>query len=135
MCFNIFLKVIPLSLKQLLLFCLYLQFKYIYFIILCWFLPYIMNMYVRSLLNLPPSHPSPLGCNRAPDLSSLCIQQISTGYLILHMVIRMFQCYSICPTLSSPHPPNPLVCLYFQINFRIIWSNSRKILLGCDVEF
>ena len=59
-----------------------------------------------SLLKLPPiSHPipPPLGFHRAPDWAPCATQQISTGCLILHMVMYMFLCY----TLSSSHPLLP----------------------------
>ena len=60
---------------------------------------------------LPP-HPSPLGYNRAPVLTSLC-QAVNFHWLpILHMVMYMFQCYSLnssrlllrllCPQACSP---------------------------------
>ena len=58
--------------------------------------PYMcMCIHVSPPSHLPP-HPTPLGCHRALDLSSL---QIPTGYnftyVILHMVTYMFQCYSL----------------------------------------
>ena len=59
-----------------------------------------------SLLKLPPiSHPipPPLGFHRAPDWAPCVTQQISTGCLILHMVMYMFLCYP----LSSSHPLLP----------------------------
>ena len=50
-------------------------------------------------MNLPPtSHPitTTLGCHRALDC---VIQQISIGYLILHMILYTFQCYSLDSSL------------------------------------
>ena len=55
MCFNIFLKVIPLSLKQLLLFCLYFQFKYIYLFYNIVLISAIYHEYVCPLPLEPPS--------------------------------------------------------------------------------
>ena len=49
---------------------------------------------------LPPSHPIPLGCPRAPALSALLHVLKLHGSSILHRVIHIFQCYS----LISPHP-------------------------------
>ena len=43
---------------------------------------------------LPP-HPTPLGCHRAPDLSSLYHTANSHGLSIFHMVMYIFQCYSL----------------------------------------
>ena len=62
--------------------------------------PQICLLPLETRYHLLP-HPTPLGCHRAPDLGSRVIQQISTGYLILHMVMYMFQCYSLN---SSPLP-------------------------------
>ena len=73
------------------------------FTILCLFLPYV-NMNIYSLPLEPPSHllphPTLLG-DTEHQIWALCIlQQASIGYLILHMVMYMFQCYS----LNSSHP-------------------------------
>ena len=48
---------------------------------------------------LPP-HPIPLGCSRAPTLGALLHALNLQWSNILHMVIYLFQCYS----LTSPHP-------------------------------
>ena len=84
------------------------------FTVLCWFLPNVhMNqqwLYVcPSLVNLPPhSHSSPLLCvvTEHRIWAPWVIQQIFSGYLILHTVMYMFQRYS----LSSSHPLLPLLC-------------------------
>ena len=60
--------------------------------------------------HLPP-HPTPLGCHRAPDLSSLHHTANSHWLSVLHMVTYMFQCYS----LYSSHPLLPTLCS--QIRF------------------
>ena len=77
--------------------------------ILCWFLPYISHRYtyVPSLLNLPStSHarPTPLGCHRASDLSSTWHAADSHWLSVLHMVMCVFQCYSL--SLSQPLLPH-----------------------------
>ena len=64
---------------------------------------------IRSLLNLPPtSHPIPLlwVLTEHQIWAPCVIQQISTGYLILHMIMYMLQCYS----LNSSHPLLLLLC-------------------------
>ena len=73
------------------------------------------HAYVPTLLILPPS---PLGCHRAPDLSSCVIEQISTGCVILHMEMCMLQCYS----LNLPHFPTISASLF---------SKSVSPLLPC----
>ena len=47
-----------------------------------------------------PPHPDSLGCPRAPAFSALLYASSFPWSAILHMVILMFQCYS----LKSPHP-------------------------------
>ena len=57
-----------------------------------------------------PPHPNPLGCPSAPALSALLHPSNSDWSSISHMVIYMFQCYSL--KSSHPHllPPSPKVC-------------------------
>ena len=47
-----------------------------------------------------PLHPTPLGCHRAPGLGSLHHTGNFHQLSVLHMVMYMFQCYS----LNSSHP-------------------------------
>ena len=69
----------------------------------------------------PPSHlppyPIPLGCPRAPTFSALFHELNLDWWSISHMVIYMFQCYS----LKSPHlrllPQSPKVCFYSCVSF------------------
>ena len=58
--------------------------------------------------HLPP-HPIPLGCPSAPALSALFHASNLDWWSISHMVIYMFQCYSL--KSSHPHllPQNPKV--------------------------
>ena len=83
-----------------------------------WFLPYIHMhqswMYMCApILNpqapLPP-RPIPLGCPRAPASSALLHASILHWSAVLHMVIYMFQFYSL--KLSHPCllPHSPKVC-------------------------
>ena len=62
-------------------------------------------MYIPSLLNLPPTfYPiQPFWVVTEHQIWALCIlQEASTGYLILHMVMYMFHAtLSIRPTLST----------------------------------
>ena len=74
---------------------------------LCWFLPY-TNMNESWFIHMSPlswiylPHPTPQGCHIAPDLSSLHYTA-SLLWLILHVVIYMFQCYSqFLPFFPSP---------------------------------
>ena len=57
-----------------------------------------------SLCLEPPSHlplhPTPRGCHRTPDLSSLCHTANFHWLSTLHTVMHMFPCYS----LNSAHP-------------------------------
>ena len=64
---------------------------------------------------LPP-HPIPLGCHSALALSALFHASNLDWWSISHMVIHMFQCYS----LKSSHPPllpqSPKICsLYLSL--------------------
>ena len=76
--------------------------------------------------HLPP-HPIPLGCSRAPALSALLHASSMHWSSVLHMVIHIFQCYS----LKSPHPHlllhRPVVCslhlcLFCCLAYRIIFT-------------
>ena len=73
----------------------------------------------------PPSPPQTLGCPRAPALSALLHALNLHWWSILHMVIYMFQCYSL--KLSHPHllPHSPKVCslhlcLFCSLAYRVI---------------
>ena len=82
---------------------------------LCQFLPLVdmsqPQVYIYPLPLEPPSHLpphlTPLGCHRAPGLSFLDHTTNSHWLSILHMVMYMFQCYSLnlslllLPTLCS----------------------------------
>ena len=53
----------------------------------------------------PPSHPTPLGCPRAPGWAP-CVVANSHWLSILHTVLYMHQCYA----LNSSHLLLPLLC-------------------------
>ena len=86
-----------------------------------------MGVHVSRILNpshLPP-HPIPLGCPSAPALSSLFhISNLDWSYTS-HMVIYMFQCYSLRSShpLFLPHRPKVCslyLCLFCCFAYRII---------------
>ena len=49
--------------------------------------------------HLPP-HPTPLGCHRALTSGSLCHAWNPHWLSVLHVVIYMFQCYSLISSYS-----------------------------------
>ena len=68
-----------------------------------------------SWIPFPPPHPVPLGCPRAPTLGALLHASNLHWSSVLHMVIYMFECYSLTshPCLL---PYSPKVCsLYLCI--------------------
>ena len=72
-----------------------------------------------------PAHPIPLGCSRIPALSALLHASHLDWSSILHMVIYMFQCYSL--KSFHPHllPQSPKICslhlcLFCCLTYRII---------------
>ena len=80
-----------------------------------------------SILTTPhlPPHPNPLGCPRAPALSTLLhaltLHQSST----LHQVIYMFQCYQVTSSHPCLLPRSPKVCslhlcLFCCLTYRVI---------------
>ena len=107
--------------------------------ILWWVLPYIdMNqpwvyMHVsphsESHSHLNP-HPITLGCPRAPALSALLHISNLLRSSFSHMVIHMFQCYSLKPSHPCLLLQSPKVCslhlyLFCCIEYRIaIFLNS-----------
>ena len=81
----------------------YFVFNWRIITILCCFMPYInMNqpqVYICPVPLKPPSllspHPSPLGCHRTPDLSSLNHIANFHWLSLLYMVMYMVTCYSL----------------------------------------
>ena len=73
----------------------------------------------------PPPHPSPLGCPSAPALSALLHTSNLDWSSISHMVIYMFQCYSLRSSLPRLLPQSPKVCslylcLFCCLAYRVI---------------
>ena len=69
--------------------------------------------HVPSLLNRPPSshlHPTPLGCHTVQGLSSLCHTANPHWLSVLHVVMYMFQCYSLNSSLFLLRLLCPQVC-------------------------
>ena len=86
--------------------------------------------------SLLPPHPIPLGCPRAPALSALLHELNLHWSSILHMVIYMFQCYSLM--LSNPYllPHSPMVCslhlcLFCCFAYRIIVTIFQNSIFMC----
>ena len=83
------------------------------FTIMCWSLPDInMNQSWVCICPLPPATPSPLLPLFVVEhliWAPCIIHHISTGYLILHMVMYTFPRYP----LSSSHPLLPQLCPQF----------------------
>ena len=81
-----------------------------------WFLPYInmnkLRVYrcppIMNPLHLPP-HPIPLGCPRALALSAVLHALNLHWSSISHMVIYMFQCYSLISSHPCLLPHRPIV--------------------------
>ena len=63
----------------------------------------------ESPSHLPP-HSIPLGCPRAPALGALLHASNMLWSSILHMVMYMFQCYSLKSFHPSILPLSPKVC-------------------------
>ena len=78
----------------------------------------------RNPAHLPP-HPIPLGCPSAPALSALFHASNLDWSSISHMVIYMFQCYSL--KSSHPHllPQSPKVCFYICVASAVLHIGSR----------
>ena len=88
----------------------------------------VMGVHVSHYPETPsylPPHSIPLGCPRAPALNVLLHALNLHWSSILHMVIYMFQCYSLI--LPHPHllPHSPKVCslhlcLFCCLAYRVV---------------
>ena len=72
-----------------------------------------------------PPHPIPLGCPRAPALGALLHASNLHWSSALHMVIYMFQCYSLksffpCLLPQSPKVCSLYLCLFYCLGYRVI---------------
>ena len=83
---------------------------------------------VHVSLNYPshlPSHPIPLGCPSAVALSALFHASNLDWSSISHMIIYMFQCYSLKSSLPLLLPQSPKscslhLCLFCCLTYRVI---------------
>ena len=107
-----------------------------YFTVLWWFLPYIdMNQPWVYMCPLRPPHPIPLGCPSALALSALFHASNLDWSSISHMVIYMFQIYSLKSSHSLILPQSPKVCslhlcLFCYLAYKVIvtiFLNSNTI--------
>ena len=82
---------------------------------------------------LPP-HPIPLGCPSPPALSALSHALNLDWWSISHMVIYMFQYYSLKSSHPCLLPQSPKVCslcLFCCLACRVIFLNSIYVLIHC----
>ena len=71
-----------------------------------------------------PPHPIPLGFPSAPALSVLFHASNLDWWSISHMVIFMFQCYSLKSSHHCLLPQSPKVCFYICISFAVSYIGS-----------
>jgi len=103
-----------------------------YFTILWWVLPYI-DINQPGVYMCPPSwtsslfppHPNHLACSSTPALSALFHALNLDWWSISHMVIYMFQCYSLKSSHPRLLPQSPKVCslylcLFCCLEYRVI---------------
>ena len=64
-----------------------------------------------------PLHPIPMGCPSAPTLSALFHESNLNWISISHMVICMFQCYSLKSSNPQLFPQSPKVCSLYLCLF------------------
>ena len=87
------------------------------------------------LTHLPP-HPISLGCSRAPALTALLYALNFHWSSVLHMVICMFQSYSLKSLHPCLLPHNPKVCslhlcLFCLLAYRIILTVFLSSIYMC----
>ena len=80
--------------------------------------------YPETLPHLPP-HPIPQGHPSAPALSTLSHASNLDWWSISHMIIYMFQCYSLKSSHTCLLPQSPKVCslhlcLFYCLAYRVI---------------
>ena len=96
-----------------------------------------MGIHVFPILNLPP-HPNPQGHPSAPALSTLSHASNLDWQSISHMIIYMFQCYSL--KSSHPHllPQSPKICslrlyLFCFLAYRVIVTIFLNSIYPCSI--
>ena len=72
------------------------------------------HTFILCILNPPPSHPTPPGCHRAPAMGA---SHIKHAQFILHIVIYMFQCYSLKSSHLLLLPLSSKVCSLYLCLF------------------
>ena len=104
-----------------------------YFKILWWFLPYIhMNqpwVYMcPTILNSPPTslptHPS--GLSQSTSFGCLLHASILHWSSVSHMVIYMFQCYSLKSSHPRLLPQSPKVC---SLHLCLFWCLAYRVIV------
>ena len=73
--------------------------------------------------HLPP-HPIPQGHPSAPALSTLSHASNLDWWFISHMIIYMFQCYSLKSSHPRLLPQSPKVCFYICVSFAVSYIGS-----------
>ena len=101
--------------------------------ILWWFLPYIdinqpwVDMCSPSWPSLlPPSHPIPQGHPSAPALSTLSHASNLDWWSFSHMVIYMFQCYSLKSSHLHLLPQSPKDC---SLHLGLFWCLAYRVII------
>ena len=99
-----------------------------YFTILWWFLSYINKNqpcvpHPEPLSHLLP-HPIPQGHPSAPALSTLPHASNLDWWSISHLIIYMFQCYSLKSSHPRLLPQSPKSVLYVCISFAVLHIGS-----------
>ena len=89
-----------------------------------------MSPHTKTPSHLLP-YPIPLGCPRAPTLSSLLHAWNLHWSSILHMVIYMFQCYS----LRSSHPCPPKSTKVCSLHLCLFCCPAYKIIITVFSKF
>ena len=93
-----------------------------------------MGIHVLPILNPPsrlPPHPIPQGHPSAPALSTLSHALNLDWWYISHMIINMFQCYSLKSSHPRLLPQSPKVCsLYLCLPCCLTYSVIVTIFLN-----
>ena len=76
--------------------------------------------------HLPP-HPIPQGHPSAPALSTLSHPSNLDWWFISHMIIYMFQCYSVKSSHPRLLPQSPKVCFYICVSFAVSHIGSSLL--------
>ena len=103
----------------------------------CCTLTWISHRCTVSTLSRPshlPPHPIPLGCPSAASLSALFHASNSDRWSVSHMVIYMFQCYSLKSSHPRLLPQSPKVCFYICVSQIISpgWMHETSAQAWCN---